>query len=87
MGIVCLGGTRKAYTAAKVVDDGSEASDSSGVPLSEKRYFPPRANHEKKLTGRQLSAHYLQRGRKLQRSEPQRRMLRLELTGAARTHF
>ena len=38
-----------------------------------------------KLTGRQLSAQNLQRGRQLQRSEPQRELLKLELTGASRT--
>jgi hypothetical protein len=32
---VCLGGTSKTYTVAKVVNDSSEASASSGVPLSE----------------------------------------------------
>jgi hypothetical protein len=35
LSIVCLSGTSKAYTVAQVLDDGSEASDSSGLPLSE----------------------------------------------------
>jgi hypothetical protein len=33
--IVCLGGTSKSHEVAQVVDDGSEASASSGVPISE----------------------------------------------------
>jgi hypothetical protein len=40
---VCLDGTSKALTAAKVVDDGSKASASSGVPLSEPRIKANRA--------------------------------------------
>jgi hypothetical protein len=37
--------------------------------------YPPQANHEWELTERQLSAHHLQRGRQLRRSEPQRELL------------
>jgi predicted metalloendopeptidase len=49
--IACMGGTSKAYTVAQEVDDGSEASVNSGVPLNETpmprgNFCPPQANHE-----------------------------------------
>jgi hypothetical protein len=86
-----LGGTSRACTVAQVVEDCSEVSASSGVPLRKiptprGTILPPQASHGYKLTGRQLSAQHLQRGQQLQRCKPQRESLRLELTGAPQTY-
>ena len=89
--IVCFGGKRKAHKAARVVDDNSKASASSGAMLSEtsalrETIFFAASEPRKKLTGRRLPANHHQRGRQLQRSEPQRELLRLKFPVASRTY-